>query len=281
MPAQSHASDVSTCAARWFGPPLLARRLCAAILAIMSTAGTAPSPWARRLAWVACGCAAAAAIWLAQRPEPAAAPSGRDAIAAAGPATAASTHAVATPMQGLGDPALPPGVSPDQWRQLQAEMRDRPDGAAELARIAEYLHWSDLVQRLRVPITDDAERLRLARAIDAGLEARLRAGEVSAAEARQVKAATLEVTQVDAAARAAELQRWSVALATPARPDPRQAEFQRRQAATVAAWSAQAPDKRDPAALERELDALRREVFGAPPASRRAPRSSVPKESTR
>lgn len=164
--------------------------------------------------------------------------------------------------------ATPPGVTPEQWQALQAQLLAQPRGAAELARIADYLRWSDLVQRLRVPIVDSAERLRLARAVDAGLDARLRAGEVSAGEARQIKTAVLEVTQPDPAARTAELQRWTAAQATPAQPDPRQAEFERRQAAALAAWSAQTTGTRDRAALERELEALRREVFAAPPASR-------------
>lgn len=222
---------------------------------------------------IAAGATAVAGLaigWLVQKnpgPSPAAALPRSSAALNTAPSVSVlpASRAAAVASASSGTPA---GVTPAQWQALQLEMRARPDGAAELARIAEYLRWSDLVQRLRVPITDDAERLRLARAIDAGLDARLRAGEVSAAEARQVKAATLEVTQPDAAARAAELQRWSAALATPARPDPRQAEFDRRQAAALAAWSAQAPGKRDPAALERELDSLRREVFGAPTASR-------------
>lgn len=175
----------------------------------------------------------------------------------------------------------PPGVTAAQWQALQAQLLNQPHGPAELARIADYLRWSDLVQRLRVPIADSAERLQLARAIEAGLDARLRAGEVSAGEARQIKAAVLEVTQPDQAARTAELQRWSAALATPAQTDPRQAEFDRRQAAAVAAWSAQATGTRDRAALERELEALRREVFGAP-AGRADPLAPHPsKEPTR
>lgn len=164
---------------------------------------------------------------------------------------------------------LPPGVTPTQWLALREELARRPGGEAELKRIGDYLTWSDALRRFRAAYGDAAERLRLARQLDAGLAERLRQGEVTAAEARQIKVALLDVTLQDPAERAPALQRWVAAEAGPVTVDPRQVEFERRQASIVAAWSARPPATRDAAGLERELDALRRDVFGAPaPASR-------------
>lgn len=167
------------------------------------------------------------------------------------------------------DADLPPGVTPAQWLALRAELGARPGGEAELRRIGEYLAWSDALRRLSAAPGDAAERVRLALQLDAGLPARLHRGEVTSAEARQIKIALLEVTLEDPAERATALQRWIAAETSPAAADPRQVEFDRRQASLVAAWSARPPAARDTAGLERELDALRRDVFGTPaPAER-------------
>jgi hypothetical protein len=194
------------------------------------------------------------------------------ATVAPAPAVRSTASAPSTSRQGDAAPATdapPAGVTRAQWQALQAEMRTDPNGAAELARIADYLAWSDLLRRFSDTRDDATERQRLARAIDAGLPARLHAGEVSAAEARQIKSALLDVTLADPAERAAALQRWVADTTTPATPDPRQPEFDRRQSAIVAAWSAQPAQARDPAALERQLDALRQDVFGKPATSAR------------
>lgn len=223
----------------------------------------------RRFLVAALGAAALAALgpaWLAR--DVASAPAPRPAAAAAEP-VAARAPATAARVLPLADAAVPPGVTADQWRALQAELGARPEGAAEIRRIADYLAWADLLRRLRESAAApqaDGERRRLAYAVQAGLPARLDAGEVSAAEARQIEAAILEQTVPDEAERAAALQRWIAAHAAGPRPDPRQAAFERRQAEIVAAWSAQAPEARQRAALERELESLRREHFAVAPA---------------
>lgn len=157
--------------------------------------------------------------------------------------------------------AAPVGLTGAQWQALQAELASRPDGASELRRIADYFAWSDLLRRFRetAGATDAATRRQIALDLDAGLSERLRQGEVSAAEARQIKVAILEVTLDSSAERAAALQRWLAFAAAPAREDPRQAEFEQRQAVLVAAWGAQ--PVRDRQALERDLEALRRQVY--------------------
>ena len=163
---------------------------------------------------------------------------------------------------------VPPGVSPEQWAAIQAEVARRPDAAAELQRLRDYLGWSDALSRFRDARTGGAaspEQLALAREIEQGLGERIRRAEVSAGEARQIESAILALTLPDEAERSERLRQWAAAeLASPAAADPRQASFERRQAEIVAAWSTQPAAARDRAALERELEALRRQSFAPP-----------------
>jgi hypothetical protein len=155
----------------------------------------------------------------------------------------------------LAEAAPPPGLAADQWRDLQRELAGQP---AELARIVASLTYADQLQRFR-----SSRDRTLALALDQGLEERLRQREMSANEARLVKIALLDVLVDDPAQRQAAIQQWDSAHApTPRVTSAREADFQRRQAQIVAAWSAQ--PQRDPAALEKELDALRQASFGAP-----------------
>jgi hypothetical protein len=156
---------------------------------------------------------------------------------------------------------LPPGVSAAQWAQLQGELAGRPD---ELRRLAEYFTFADRMQRFRT--ASGAERQALAEALDVGLDERLRQREMTAGEARLVKVAVLSVLMPDdAAARAGALERWQAQWAP--QPDAarlaQEREFQARQAAVVGAWMARPAAQRDPKALERELEDLRRESFAA------------------
>lgn len=164
----------------------------------------------------------------------------------------------------------PPGVSAAQWAALGAEMALRPDGEAELARLDAYFRFADAAQRFHRarPAGASAELSALARTVDEALPERLRQRELSAAEARQLKIAILEVQVADAGERASRLQQWQQALPGNAlpiiAPDARQAEFLRRQDALVAAWSAQPAAQRDARSLEQQLEALRRSSFPAP-----------------
>ncbi|WP_395704175.1 hypothetical protein [Aquabacterium sp.] len=169
----------------------------------------------------------------------------------------------------IAEPPPPAGVSPAQWAALRAEMAQRPDGAAELARLADYLNYSDAAQRfrrLRQGGGTSPELRALAAQLDAGLPDRLARHEMTAGEAQQIKTAVLEVQVDDLAERTQRLQRWrddwrqqQQRQAPP--PDARQAAFLQRQDALVAAWQAQPPALRDPRALEQQLDALRRQSF--------------------
>jgi len=228
----------------------------------------------RRSRWLPAAAAAALAIaWL----WPAARSGGPAATAPASP-TAVATPAPTTTAQGLSSataapvgPAVhvtadvPPGISPEQWAALQTQLSGRPDGLPELHRLAEYFAWTDALRRFREARRGDAavtDLRPLAQTLDDGLAERLRRSEVTAAEARQIESAVLEAIEPDTSRRAERLERWSAAqLAPPAPVDPRQAEFERRQSLLVAAWSAQPSAARDPSALARELEALRRETF--------------------
>ena len=180
-------------------------------------------------------------------------------------------HRTVVAQQALTKPAPapaapPPGVNAEQWAALRAEYADRP---AELRRLADHFVFADELDRFRSGRAGgrSAGQLALARSLDAGLDERLRERELSAAEARLIKIAVLEVLVDDEDQRRDTLGRWEAALA-PSAPDPERsaalADFQRRQAAVVAAWRALPPDRRDPRALERELQALRVSSFDTP-----------------
>ena len=161
----------------------------------------------------------------------------------------------------------PPGVSAEQWRALSAELAGRP---GELKRLEDYYTFADRMQRFRALRTTapPSQLLPLAGEIDRGIDERLAQREMSADEARLVKSVVLEVLVPDEAQRAQALASWEDGVRRRRVPDPavaaaaaREAEFKRRQDEIVAAWSARPPAQRDPLALERELDALRRATF--------------------
>jgi len=190
-------------------------------------------------------------------------------VAAANPMAASLADAPAAPAAELAassvaaaeaTDALPPGVTREQWAAIEAEVSKRPDAPAELQRLHAYLQWSDALRRFRE--APAADRAALAATIEQGLAERIRQGEVSAGEARQIESALLALTVGDDTERVERLRQWAATeLAAGAAADPRQAAFERRQAEIVAAWSAQPASARDPAALERELEALRRQSF--------------------
>lgn len=168
-------------------------------------------------------------------------------------------------------PAQPPGISAEQWQQLVEELSGRADGAAELARLAEYFRFADAVQsfrKARGQTGPQAELQTLAHTIDAGLDTRLQRREVSAAEARALKSAVLEVLQADEASRQATLQQWlsrpMPLSAADAATRQRDAEFMRQQAVIIAAWSTQAPADRDQRVLESRLAALKKATYSTP-----------------
>lgn len=168
-------------------------------------------------------------------------------------------------------PAIPAGLSADQYQQLRDSLAGHPQQEAEVARVVAYLQfanqWQQFQQR-RAAGAPPSELQPLARALDAALDVRLQQREMAAAEAMQVKAALLDVLQPDASTHAAALRDWReriAAAAPPAVADTPTAAFERRQAEIVAAWRALPPAQRDEKRLEAELEALRRTMFPANP----------------
>ena len=161
------------------------------------------------------------------------------------------------------EPAPPPGLNATQWQALRSELAGRPD---ELRRVVDYLSFSDRLQQFRD--CKAVDRKALAAEIDRSIDERLRQRELSAGEARLIKIAVLQELLPDEAQREAALLAWEAAQRAAAKPDlgvaAREADFQRRQAGIVAAWQAQPAAQRDPQALERELEALRRSSFSSP-----------------
>jgi hypothetical protein len=164
----------------------------------------------------------------------------------------------------LASADTPPGVSAEQWARLQKELAGQPQ---ELRRLAGYYTFSDALERYRSgrDSLPAAERQALARTLDAGLDERLRQRELNIGEARMIKMAVLQELLADDAQRADAMARWQAeqAAANPADTSQlaRERSFLQQQAAVVAAWQATPVAQRDPQALERELDALRRAAF--------------------
>ncbi|MCW7540384.1 hypothetical protein OOT46_21355 [Aquabacterium sp. A7-Y] len=237
----------------------------------------------RRLRAAAAGVMAAVGLvwWLRSQPGPAAngpatqppaaqqawgaSPFGGPSAAAGGTSQRAPAPPAETAQHGAPDSA-PPGVSPEQWQQLQDRLRDHPEREREIARLTDYLAYVHTMERFRLARSEAAPAgaLRpLARRLDAGLDQRLARGELSLGEARLLKAALLQVLQPDAKQREAALALWIEQQAPPpAAADPRAETFRRQETALVLAWQALPPAQRDPQELQAQLDRLRQSVFG-------------------
>jgi hypothetical protein len=168
---------------------------------------------------------------------------------------------------------LPPaGLSLEQWQQLRESLKDHPDRDGEIRRVAEYMAYNQTLDRFRLEKAQRADaaqqaRLReLATTLDAGLDARLERSEISGAEARVLKIALLETLESDLTLRQARLEDWTRQheVTQPQVSDPRDAEYERQQAAIVAAWYALPAEQRDAAQLQAQLEALRERIFGQP-----------------
>ncbi len=168
----------------------------------------------------------------------------------------------------------PPGITPERWQALVEELSAKPNGAAEIARLEAYFQFSDSVRQFRelqrVSATDEpsAAMVSLAKRIDSAIDIHLQRRELSGNEAYDIKAAVLEVIEPDSDALDEKLDRWAEGLPRQTTDSDRTAiqrdeEFARRQTALVATWSALAPQQRDPKALERDINNLRLEIYGA------------------
>jgi hypothetical protein len=169
--------------------------------------------------------------------------------------------------------SVPPGISAQQWHTLVAELSAKPDGAREIARLDQYFRFADTVRQFRDLNRTAASSeptpalVALARQIDAELDTHIAQRELSGSEAYDIKATLLEVLEPDAEAADEKLERWTRTLPRARTDDDRaamqrDAEFERRRAALVQAWSAQPQTLRDPKALERDIQNLRQQIYG-------------------
>jgi hypothetical protein len=242
---------------------------------------TPPRPWLALL-----GGLLAAAVALALLVELQREPPQRQAVAplppppaqpspfGAGPAVAGPDLAPPdAPAPGRAEPAavVPAGLTPDEWQQLREDLANHPQREAELARISQLMLFHKRVQQfreLRSAGTATGPLRALAQAIDAEMHTHLQNNELSAGEARLLKAALLEVLQPDALQRQAALAQWaageSALVAAQHQDDAREVQYKQKEAELLAAWQARPAAQRDPRELETQLEALRRQVFPEP-----------------
>ncbi|MFZ2991155.1 hypothetical protein [Ideonella sp.] len=240
----------------------------------------APPAASRRLRWLSVGLGlglcAAASLWFWHAPDDPHPIRAEQSLDGDGKAmlnlAAPQDQAAPADSESLNRPLA---MSPDEWQALQAALADHPDKDAELRRIVSLLQAQAQARRfstLQQAGANTAELQQLARVIDAQLPGQLARSEISAGEARLTKARLLEVLEPDPAQRAQALRDWlsAMSLRMPAAaPDPRDARYLASQAQISAAWRALPESRRDPAALARELDALRLSTYPTSPAASR------------
>jgi hypothetical protein len=232
-----------------------------------------PRSTRRRVAWILAlalllvAAATAGARWVSLRQggEQAAVPaSGAGDVKHAADSAGADAPRGAAPAASSG--RYPGGLGASQWQTISDRIEPGPEHDRELARIGNLMEFEHSVERLRDLRGDPAaadERRRLAREIDAGIEAHLALRETTGAEAVLLKSAVLDETVADPAQRAAQLEafRQQLASANPPERDPRVADYLRQEAAIVADWQSHPASQRDPVALARRLQQLQVAVF--------------------
>lgn len=186
---------------------------------------------------------------------------------------AAPLPALLVPPQVLAD-GRPSDFSPEDWAALNDAMARTPNPRAELERVVKYLrfqkgfeHWQSL------QAGDTAQRRELAQRLLDQVPERLRQSEVTYAEAAMLQAALLVDIEPDEGRRKARMQAMEAELraaapqidpAQQARNEAMEREYKRREAAILADHQARPEAQRDQARLEKELEAARRAVWGAP-----------------
>ena len=227
-----------------------------------------PSRRTRRTLLALASIAAIAVVAIAWQGKPAAR-AAAVAPRAAAIAPAAELAAIASAAEiptAAGTAALPGGLAAAQWQTIQARVEPGPGRDRELARIADLLEFQRRAARLRDLRDEPAaagERHALAQQLDSGIATHLALREISGGEAVLLKTAVLAELEPDTARRAQALEDWKHDWTTghPPERDPRVAEYQRREAAAVAAWQSGPASQRDPVQLARRLQQLQVAVF--------------------
>jgi len=167
----------------------------------------------------------------------------------------------------------PSDFTPEDWAALKAAMSGQPNGQAEMDRVVAYLRFQRHFEQWQAlaDSRDVAKRHQLAEGLLSQVPDRMSKGEVTAGEALLLSTALLTDLQPDEKLREQRLadMRARLEAVAPqadaeqaAREADAQTEFKRRQSAIVAAWQAKPEGSRDQAALERDLEAARRAVYG-------------------
>ncbi|MBA4108557.1 MAG: hypothetical protein C0487_03055 [Leptothrix sp. (in: Bacteria)] len=167
----------------------------------------------------------------------------------------------------------PSDFTPEDWAALKAAMSSQPNGKAEMERVVTYLRFQRSFEQWQAlaESSDVKQRHQLAENLLTQVPDRLAKGEVTMGEALLLSTALLTDLESDERLREQRLAAMRTRLEGQApQPDAEQAareaerltEFKRRQSAIVASWQAQPEGKRDQAALERDLEAARRAVYG-------------------
>jgi hypothetical protein len=105
----------------------------------------------------------------------------------------------------------PPGITPEQWDQLQQAFAGHPQRDAELAKASARLAYDNLMQRYlsrRSQGATVAELTPMARQLDAGLDGRVASGDMGTPDALMLKQALLEDLEPNEARREAMLDEW-------------------------------------------------------------------------
>lgn len=196
------------------------------------------------------------------------APSGRMPVLAAAPLVPGASSPTILP------DGRPSDFTPEDWAALKAAMSTQPNAKAETERVVSYLRFQRAFEQWQA-LADSSnvqQRHQLAEGLLTQIPERLTKGEVTMGEALLLSTALLTDLQPDERLREARMQvmRDRLTSAIPvdeqqaARDAERHAEFNRRQAAIVAAYQAKPEASRDPEALRMDLDAARNAVYGKP-----------------
>lgn len=197
--------------------------------------------------------------------------------ASSGPQKAVFAAPVASPGPGSAPTVLPDGrpsdFTPEDWAALKAAMSNQPNGQAEMDRVVAYLRFQRNFEQWQAlaDSRDVAKRHQLAESLLTQLPERMNKGEVTSGEALLLSNALLTDLQPDENLREARLadMRSKLQAAAP-RTDAEQAardaeirdELKRRESAIIADWQSKPEASRSQVALERDLEAARRSVYG-------------------
>ncbi len=164
------------------------------------------------------------------------------------------------------DQARAAGLSPEELRELRAELASHPDGEVEVQRVIAWLQFSQQWEHYDTARRQAATRPAL-RALAAELNSTLaqhwRQGELTGPQALQMKVVLLESLLDSEAERQAALQRWQAEHQPLPQPEPQAVSFEAEQALLVAAWRRLPAAQQQPAALQAQLQALRHKHFVA------------------